>query len=146
MKALLSVCFALLTLTGCAQTATFGEMADGPCTDSQGRLVQEHITGQINALSGEEWESAYSFASPGFQESVSLEQFIFVISSQYQMLIVNQGVEFGSCSIASEAITQEVNVTSQSENYKLIYDLSYSDQKLGVKSALVGLADPQTNI
>jgi len=146
MKALLSVCFALLTLTGCAQTATFGEMADGPCTDRQGRLVQEHITGQINALSGEEWESAYSFASPGFQESVSLEQFIFVISSQYQMLILNQGVEYGSCSIASEAITQEVSVTSQSENYKLIYNVSYSDQKLGVESASVALSDPQINI
>jgi hypothetical protein len=146
MKALMAACLALITLTGCAQTATFGELADGACTDSQGRLVREHIGAQITAISREDWESAYSYASPGFQESVSLEQFIFVISSQYQMLIVNQGVEFGSCSIASEAITQEVNVTSQSENYKLIYDLSYSDQKLGVKSALVGLADPQTNI
>lgn len=146
MKALLSVCFALVTLTGCAQTATFGEMADGRCSDGQGRLIQEHITGQINAFSGEDWESAYSFASPGFQESVSLEQFIYVIRAQYQMLIINEGVEFGSCTIASESITQEVSVTSRRENFQLKYELSYGDQKLGIESASVTLSDPEINI
>lgn len=146
MKVLLSVCFALVTLTGCAQTATFGEMADGRCSDGQGRLIQEHITGQINAFSGEDWESAYSFASPGFQESVSLEQFIYVIRAQYQMLIINEGVEFRSCTIASESITQEVSVTSRRENFQLKYELSYGDQKLGIESASVTLSDPEINI
>lgn len=146
MKVLLSVCFALVTLTGCAQTATFGEMADGRCSDGQGRLIQEHITGQINAFSGEDWESAYSFASPGFQESVSLEQFIYVIRAQYQMLIINEGVEFRSCTIASESITQEVIVTSRRENFQLKYELSYGDQKLGIESASVTLSDPEINI
>lgn len=146
MKVLLSVCFALVTLTGCAQTATFGEMADGRCSDGQGRLIQEHITGQINAFSGEDWESAYSFASPGFQESVSLEQFIYVIRAQYQMLIINEGVEFGSCTIASESITQEVSVTSRRENFQLKYELSYGDQNLGIESASVTLSDPEINI
>lgn len=146
MKALQAVCFAILTLTGCAQTATFGELADGACTDSQGRLVQEHIGAQITALSREDWESAYSYASPGFQEVVTLDQFILVIGTEYQMLITSDSTKYGSCTIASEAITQEVNVTSQSEDYKLIYNLSYSDQKLGVESALLAPSDPQANI
>ena len=145
MKALLAACFALITLTGCTQTVTFDEMADGRCSDGQGRLVQDHISGQINAFSSEEWESAYSFASPGFQEAVSLEQFIYVIRSQYQMLIESEGVDFGSCTIASESITQEVSVTSQRENFQLTYDLSYGQGKLGIDSASLTLSEPQIN-
>jgi hypothetical protein len=145
MKALLAACFALITLTGCTQTVTFDEMADGKCSDGQGRLVQDHISGQINAFSSEEWESAYSFASPGFQEAVSLEQFIYVIRSQYQMLIDNEGVEFGSCTIASESIAQEVSVTSRRENFQLTYDLSYGQGKLGIDSASLTLSEPQIN-
>jgi hypothetical protein len=145
MKALLAACFALITLTGCTQTVTFDEMADGKCSDGQGRLVQDHISGQINAFSSEEWESAYSFASPGFQEAVSLEQFIYVIRSQYQMLIDNECVEFGSCTIASESIAQEVSVTSRRENFQLTYDLSYGQGKLGIDSASLTLSEPQIN-
>jgi hypothetical protein len=145
MKALLAACLALLTLTGCAQTVTFDEMADGKCNDGQGRLIQDHIAGQISALSEEEWENAYSYASPGFQETVALEQFIYVIRTQYQMLIVNEGFEFGSCTIASKNIMQEVNVVSQKENFTLTYQLSYGEQKLGIESASVSISDPQIN-
>jgi hypothetical protein len=146
MKALLAACLALVTLTGCTQTVTFGEMADGPCTDNQSRLVQDHIGAQINALSREEWESAYSFASPGFQEAVSLEQFIYVIRSQYQMLITSETTEYGSCTVDSDTILQDVRVTSQEENFQLRYALSYLEQTLGIESASVALTDPQTNI
>lgn len=146
MKALLAACFALLTLTGCAQTATFGEMADGPCTDSQGRLVQEHIGAQIAALSREDWEDAYSYASSGFQEVVSLDQFILVIGTQYQMLITSESTQYGSCTVATKTIAQDVRVTSQRENFQLRYELSYIEQTLGVESASVVLSDPQINI
>ena len=96
-------------------------------------------------LSKEDWEKAYSYASPGFQETFGLDQFIFVITSQYQMLISNDGVEYGACDIAKKGITQEVSVTSENESYKLIYSLSVMSQKLGIESASVTFSEPQVN-
>jgi hypothetical protein len=151
MKWLIGVVVALASLTACAQTSTveessaFEELTDGSCTSEENRLVQEHISGQIAALSKEDWESAYSFASPGFQETVGLDQFIFVITSQYQMLISNESVEYGACDIASKEITQEVSVTSENESYKLVYSLSFINQKLGIESASVAFSEPQVN-
>ena len=151
MKLLLGLLVALASLTACAQTSTveessaFKELADGSCTSGQSRLVQEHISGQITALSEEDWESAYSFAAPGFQETVGLDQFIFVITSQYQMLINNQGVNYGACDIANKEITQEVIVTSENESYKLVYSLSLSNQKLGIESASVRFSEPEVS-
>ena len=151
MKLLIGFLVALASLTACAQTSTveessaFEKLADGSCNTEEKRLVQEHISGQITALSKEDWESAYSFAAPGFRETVGLDQFIFVITSQYQMLISNDGVEYSACDIAKKGITQEVSVTSQNESYKLIYSLSVMSQKLGIESASVTYSEPEVS-
>jgi len=151
MKWLFGVVVALASLTACAQTSTveestaFEELADGGCTSEEKQLVQKHISGQIAALSKEDWADAYSYAAPGFQEIVGLDQFIFVITSQYQMLIRYESVEYGACDIATKEITQEVSVTSESESYKLIYSLSFINQKLGIESASVTFSEPQVN-
>jgi hypothetical protein len=151
MKWIVGVLVALVSLTACTQTSTveessaFEELADGSCNSEENRLVQEHISGQITALSKEDWESAYSYAAPGFQETVGLDQFIFVITSQYQMLINNQGVEYGACDIANKEITQEVIVTSENESYKLAYSLSLNNQKLGIESASVRFSEPEVS-
>jgi hypothetical protein len=151
MKWIVGVLVALVSLTACTQTSTveessaFEELADGSCNSEESRLVQEHVSGQITALSQEDWESAYSYAAPGFQETVGLDQFIFVITSQYQMLINNQGVEYGACDIANKEITQEVIVTSENESYKLAYSLSLNNQKLGIESATVRFSEPEVS-
>jgi hypothetical protein len=151
MKWIVGVLVALVSLTACTQTSTveessaFEELADGSCNSEENRLVQEHVSGQITALSKEDWESAYSYAAPGFQETVGLDQFIFVITSQYQMLINNQGVEYGACDIANKEITQEVIVTSENESYKLAYSLSLNNQKLGIESASVRFSEPEVS-
>ena len=151
MKWIFGLVVALASLTACAQTTTleesapFEELADGSCNRAESRLVQEHISGQITALSKEDWENAYSFAAPGFQENVGLDQFIFVITSQYQMLISNEGVEYGACDIAKEEISQEVTVISGNESYKLIYLLSVMGQKLGIEAASVMFSEPQVS-
>ena len=152
MKGIFGLVVALASLTACAQTTTVEESApfevlvDGNCSSTKSRLVQEHISGQITALAKEDWESAYSFAAPGFQESVGLDQFIFVITSQYQMLISNDSVAYGACNIADKEIRQKVSVTSQSEVYELSYSLSVTSEKLGIESASVAISEPQTNI
>ena len=107
---------AVLT-TGCSQKAAFEELADGPCTSAEEKLVDQHISGQINALSKQDWKSAYSFASANFQGQVSLNQFIYIIGSQYSILIENQGFTFDKCTLKDGAVSQEISVTSGDEVY-----------------------------
>ena len=151
MKWIVGLVVALASFTACAQTSTleesapFEELADGSCNSEESRLVQGHISGQITALSKEDWESAYSYAAPGFQETVGLDQFIFVITSQYQMLISNESVKYGACDIVNKEITQEVIVTSENESYKLAYSLSLNNQKLGIESATVRFSEPEVS-
>ena len=152
MKWIVGLVVALASLTACAQTTTveesapFEELADGTCNSAESRLVQEHISGQITALSKEDWKSAYSFAAPGFQENVGLDQFIFVITSQYQMLINNQGVNYGACNIANQEITQEVSVRSESEWINLSYSLSSESESLGIEAASIVFDQPKLDI
>jgi hypothetical protein len=135
-----------VTLTGCAQKTAFEELADGPCTSAQSRLIEEHVSGQIDALAKKDWEAAYSFASADFQTAVGVEEFTFIIGAQYAMLVENQGYEFESCTIANSAIKQEVSVTSGDEVFGLNYRLSVVEAKLGVESAEVSKVDTPLTI
>lgn len=134
---MIASCLAAVLLTGCAQKAAFEELANGACTNKQAQLVNEHISGQIDAIAKKEWKSAYSFASPKFKASVEIAQFISVISTSYGMLIENQGYKFNKCSIADKQITQEVGVKSGGGIIDLTYTLSVTKSTLGVESAVV---------
>jgi hypothetical protein len=125
----------VLLLSSCSQKAAFEELADGGCSSKQAELVQAHISSQIDAIAKQEWELAYSYASPGFRTAVAIEQFVFIIGAQYRMLVDNQGYEFSGCTIANEKITQQIAVTSNAEITNLTYILSVQNEKLGVDSA-----------
>jgi len=133
----------VLLLSGCSQKAAFEELSDGACTDAQGQLVEAHISAQIDAIAKEDWESAYSFASESFRSLVKLDQFIFVIGSQYEMLIENQGYVFSQCAIVSSQVTQQVEVKDESGLTNLTYTLSVKELTLGVESVLIGSVDSQ---
>ena len=143
MKYWISTVVVALILSGCSQKAAFEEMVDGTCTNEQAQLVEEHISGQIDAIAKQEWESAYSFASPSFRMAVDINRFVSIISSEYGMLVENQGYEFNGCTITNNEITQEVGVTSESEPTNLTYMLSVKESVLGVDSAVVGKTDTQ---
>jgi outer membrane murein-binding lipoprotein Lpp len=135
----------VLVLSGCSQKAAFEELSDGACTDAQGQLVEAHISAQIDAIAKEAWESAYSFASESFRSLVKLDQFIFVIGSQYEMLVKNQGYIFSECAIVNSEVTQQVEVKDESGLNNLTYTLSVKELTLGVESVLIGSTDPQLN-
>ena len=145
MKHLAAAIVLVLVLSGCSQKAAFEELSDGACTDAQGQLVEAHISAQIDAIAKEDWESAYSFASESFRSLVKLDQFIFVIGSQYEMLIENQGYVFSKCAIVNSQVTQQVEVKDESGLTNLTYTLSVKELTLGVESVLIGSADPQLN-
>ena len=136
MKRGIAISVIALLLSGCSQKAAFENLADGACTSAQAKLVNQHISGQIDALAKKDWELAYSYASPDFQKNVGIEQFTFIIGTQYVMLIENQGYRFNKCAIAGKAIMQEVEVTSGKQISNLTYSLSLNGSSLGVESAV----------
>ena len=152
MKWLFGLIVALASLTACAETSTldassaFQELKDGKCSSGQSQLIQEHVAGQIAAFSTADWEGAYSYASPGFRAAIGIDQFILIIAAQYPMLLDNQSVEFGDCTLLGDEITQLVSVTSENETYGLRYSLSFDGKELGIESASPILTDPQTTI
>ena len=143
MKPLIATIAMVLLFSGCSQKAAFEELSDGACTDAQGQLVEAHISAQIDAIAKEDWESAYSFASESFRSLVKLDQFIFVIGSQYEMLIENQGYVFSECAIINSEVTQQVEVKDESGLTNLTYTLSVKELTLGVESVLIGSVDSQ---
>ena len=135
MRRIIGLCVMMLILSGCSQKAAFEELADGVCSSEQKKLVEAHISSQIDAIAKNDWKLAYSYASPGFRSGVEIEQFIFIIGTQYAMLVDNEGYEFNACTIANEKITQRIAVTSNAEITNLTYILSVEKEVLGVDSA-----------
>ena len=129
------MCALVFLLSGCSQKAAFEELADGVCTSAQEKLVEAHISSQIDAIAKEDWKLAYSYASPVFRSNVEIDQFVYIIGAQYGMLIDNQGYEFNGCTITNQKITQQVAVTSNSTVTDLTYILSVQKEVLGVGSA-----------
>ena len=126
-----------LLLSSCSQKPAFEVLADGACSSEQAQLVHKHISAQIDAMAKDDWELAYSLASPNFRANVGIDQFIFVVSTQYGMLIDNQGYQFNSCTIANKKITQEVSVSSNSQVFNLSYSLSVAGEVLGVEASAI---------
>ena len=135
MRRIVAICAMVLLLSSCSQKTAFEELADGVCSSEQKKLVEAHISSQIDAIAKQEWELAYSYASPGFRTGVAIEQFVFIIGAQYRMLVDNQGYEFSGCTIANEKLVQEIAVTSKDGLTNLTYILSVQNEKLGVDSA-----------
>jgi len=146
MRRLIALSVFALILAGCAQKPAFEELADGQCTGAQSKLIEKHISGQIDALAEKDWQVAYSFASKDFQAAVAIDQFTFIIGSQYAMLVENQGYKFDNCGIANKEIKQEVSVTSGEQVFNLTYRLSVTDNALGVESAELDKVNTQQNI
>jgi hypothetical protein len=145
MRRIIATSVVALLIVGCSQQAPLENLADGNCNGAVVGLVNEHISGQIDALAMKDWELALSFASNDFQANVSIDDFIFVIKAQYPMLIKNKGYEFNKCTVAGDKIQQEVKVLSDEQEFSLAYILTVTDSTLGVESAVVSSVDPKVS-
>ena len=126
-----------LLLTSCSSPSPFESLSAGECSDTQQVAVEKHITGQINALSSQDWPKAYTYAAQSFQNSIQLEQFTAIIAAQYQMLIDNRGFTFKNCKITSSGVSQEVEVIDPRGDYLLLYRLEVEQLQLGIVAASV---------
>jgi hypothetical protein len=145
MQRIIAVCATALLLVGCSQKSALEDLADGSCTGGVADLVDKHISGQIDALAENDWELAHSFASENFQSNVSVDDFTFIISAQYAMLIENEGYQFNECMVAGSTIKQEVKVLSNEQEFSFTYTLTVDGSTIGVDSAVVSRVDPQVN-
>ena len=146
MQRIIAVCVAALLLVGCSQKGPLEDLADGKCTSALADLVSKHISGQIDALAEKDWELAHSFASDNFRANASVDDFTFIIGTQYAMLIDNEGYQFNECDVAGNTITQEVSVTSGEQVFSLRYTLTVSGSALGVESAIIRKVASQIDV
>ena len=146
MQRIIAVCVTVLLLAGCSQKAPLENLADGKCNSALADLVSKHISGQIDALAEKDWELAHSFASDNFRANASVDDFTFIIGTQYAMLIDNEGYQFNECDVAGNTITQEVSVTSGEQVFSLFYKLTVSGSALGVESAIISKVASQIDV
>ena len=132
----------LALLSGCAsQNLAFEEIQDGLCSNEQSQLIEKHISGQINALSDQNWKKAYGYAAPSFREVVPIQRFEEIIQNEYEMIINNDGFKFTACSIAENKFNQVVVLTSKGDEFKLLYRLTFESGRLGVEAATAEAAE-----
>jgi hypothetical protein len=132
----------LALLSGCAsQNLAFENIDDGLCSNEQSQLIEKHISGQINALSDQNWKKAYGYAAPSFREVVPIQRFEEIIQNEYEMIINNDGFKFTACSIAENKFNQVVVLTSKGDEFKLLYRLTYESGRLGVEAATAEAAE-----
>lgn len=131
-------------LTSCAgNDLAFEEIKDGLCSQKQEQLIEKHISGQINALSDQNWKKAYGFAAPSFQEVVSIQRFEEIIQNEYEMIINNDGFKFTACNIAENKFNQVVLINSRGQEFKLAYRLTFESGRLGVEAATAAPIEPE---
>lgn len=108
------------------------------CESSERGQTQTIVQAQTGALGGGDFELAYSYATPGFQSAVSLDQFAGLIAASYQPLLGNADLEFGNCLIDQSATRVALDVvvrTTQGEALGLRYVLLDTDDGWRVDGA-----------
>ncbi len=140
--------FAVLLLAGCAQvtveaspTPTLSDEAEtesaapgesnfpeqegpGPCTSSVQGAIEEVINSQTAAFGSDDFELAYSFASPWFRATTTLEQFVEIINGSYGPLISSSELVFSDCLTSSDEQAGLINVRFLQESND-VYGLQY---------------------
>ena len=133
VKVLITAVITSLLISSCSSPVI--EETLGSCSKERSKVVKNHISNQINAISDGNWQRAYSYAAASFQESVSLELFEALINKQYKFLISNNGLTFGQCTNTDQGINQIVEIDFQGKKRTLSYDLTLIGERLGVVAA-----------
>lgn len=82
--------------------STQPQVVPEPCSSEVELGMQETINSQTEAFSKDEFELAYSFASPSFQASVNLRSFVGIIAGSYGPLIASSALSFSDCLMEPE--------------------------------------------
>jgi hypothetical protein len=142
------MCLGVLLLVGCTQvsvesspTPTFRDEAEneaaapeesnspaqegpGPCTTSVQGALEEVINSQTTAFGSDDFELAYSFASPRFRATTTFEQFVAIINGSYGPLISSSELVYSDCFVSADEQAGLINVRFIQESND-VYALQY---------------------
>ena len=133
----LVIALAVLAVISSASSSApaYAQSKLGACNQRDKVAVKNHISKQISALARSDWKGAYSYAAQTFQSTIPLDAFKEIITQKYSYLISNNGVSFGGCRIAADAIYQFVNINYRGKKHVLLYALTLVDGRLGIAGA-----------
>lgn len=94
------------------------------CQEATQLSIQDSIDTQTQAFGTGDYESAYAIASPTFQESVTLEGFIEIISGSYGPLIESSELAYRDCMVDSSETIAVIDVRFI-ESGNAVYGLRY---------------------
>jgi hypothetical protein len=102
------------------------EANSGPiaCNQSIQEAIEETVRSQTRAFADNNYELAYSFASPSFRANVSLEGFVSIISGSYGPLIESSQLRFSDCLLSTNSGLALIDV-SFLQSDKFVYALRY---------------------
>ena len=141
----LTIIVFLAFLVGCAQPGTPGTPESGEsqaeplpskseegeaqnepiaCQEQAQKAIEETVNSQTKAFSDSDYELAYSFASPAFRSSVTLEGFVAIIAGSYGPLIDSSELRFSDCLINSATGRALIDV-SFLQSGDFVYALRY---------------------
>lgn len=144
MLKLIGTLVLLLTLSGCSQAGPLSPELDltvptpAPsqnsdqqpdsalidCDEETQGEIEEAIKLQTRAFADGNYDLAYSFASPSFRSSVSLDGFVAIIAGSYGPLIESSQLRFSSCLINASTGIGLIEV-SFLEGGDFVYGLRY---------------------
>jgi hypothetical protein len=73
------------------------------CDASIQRGIESTVNAQTSAFARDDFELAYSFASPSFRSNVTLEGFVEIIAGSYGPLIESSKLIFSDCLVDSDS-------------------------------------------
>jgi len=94
------------------------------CDEKTQTAIEETVNSQTKAFSDSDYELAYSFASPAFRSSVTLEGFVAIISSSYGPLIDSSNLRFSGCLVNADTGFALIDVSFLQAG-KFVYGLRY---------------------
>ena len=94
------------------------------CQEATQLRIEDSIDTQTAAFGEGEFDRAYAISSPSFQESVTLEGFIEIISGSYGPLIESSELAYRDCMVDSSEVIAIIDVRFI-ESGNAVYGLRY---------------------
>lgn len=135
--------FCVILLTSCStSSAPMAQEQSAPteptCTSTQTSDGKDWVKGQLDAFSGSDPKAAYAFASESFRARNSLQQFIAIISTNYEFLLNLDSYTVGNCSRQGDFYLFEVSLRdTNGQDFAMEYTLSLLGTSWGVVAASV---------
>lgn len=108
------------------------------CASDIQRAIEKTVNSQTSAFAMNDFELAYSLASPSFRSNVTLEGFIGIIAGSYGPLIESSQLSFSDCLVDSSSGRALIDVRflqSGNDVYALRYLMSETPEGWRVQGA-----------